>query len=201
MTTVLSGHDVAGRIRSAFPDAVLEDTPGWAVVDRRRLVEVARFLRDDPEIDGKYLTCVTAVDWIDHFEMVYHVCSLAKNTVFVFRTPVDHENPVVPTLSGVWEGADLQEREAFDLMGVIFEGHPRLKRIFLWEGFPGHPLRKDFMNLPSGFKPGLQRFPFEFKEGRPGYETLTAPARGMPPDSAEEPSPADAPNAEGETGP
>ena len=60
-----------------------------------------------------------------------------------------------------WRGARLQEREVYDLLGIRFAGHPTLKRLMLWEGFPGHPLRKDFMSLPGGFKPGLQRFPKE----------------------------------------
>jgi hypothetical protein len=58
-------------------------------------------------------------------------------------------------------------------MGIAFTGHPNLKRIFLWEGFPGHPLRKDFLALPGGFKPGLQRFPYEFPEGQRAYPSLT----------------------------
>ena len=63
-------------------------------------------------------------------------------------------------------------------MGVAFEGHPRLKRIFLWDGFPGHPLRKDFLSLPGGFRPGLARFPYEFPEGEPpGYSQVA----GQPP--------------------
>ena len=61
---------------------------------------------------------------------------------------------VVPSVTSVWQGANLQEREAFDLMGISFRGHPDLKRIFLWEGFPGHPLRKDFLSMPGGYKPG-----------------------------------------------
>jgi hypothetical protein len=60
-------------------------------------------------------------------------------------------------------------------MGIAFSGHPNLKRMFLWEGFPGHPLRKDFLALPEGHSPGLQRFPFEFPAGQRGYPNLAAP--------------------------
>jgi hypothetical protein len=60
-------------------------------------------------------------------------------------------------------------------MGIAFSGHPNLKRMFLWEGFPGHPLRKDFLALPGGYKPGLQRFPYEFPAGERGYPNLAAP--------------------------
>ncbi len=69
---------------------------------------------------------------------------------------------VVPTVTPVWQGAHLQEREAFDLMGIIFEGHPDLKRIFLWEGFPGHPLRKDFLPCPAATSPACSASPTSF---------------------------------------
>jgi NADH:ubiquinone oxidoreductase subunit C len=77
----------------------------------------------------------------------------------VLKVEADHESPEVPSVVSVWLGAHLQEREAYDLLGIRFAGHPDMKRIFLWEGFPGHPLRKDFLELPGGFHPGLSRFP------------------------------------------
>src|SRR5262249_23241241 len=157
---------------SAFPTAVIDVDEVAATVAASEVVPVATFLRDDPEMDCKYLNSLTAVDWLDHFEVVYHLSSLAKNHILCLKARASHETPLVPSLIGVWQGADLQEREAFDLMGVSFSGHPRLRRIFLWEGFPGHPLRKDFLALPGGFKPGLQRFPFEFPEGQRAYPSL-----------------------------
>ncbi len=175
MTVALNGHDVARRIRAAFAEAVTEEDDGAVTVVAGRVVEVARFLRDDPDLDCKYLNGVTAVDWIDHFEIVYHLSSLAKNQALVLKARADHENPSVPSVTSVWLGANLQEREIFDLMGIVFSGHPAMRRIFLWEGFPGHPLRKDFLNLPGGVRPGLQRFPFEFKEGERGYPGLLGP--------------------------
>jgi len=133
------------------------------------LPEVARFLRDDPELDCKYLVAITGVDYLDHFELVYHLSSLARNHLVILKVRVpDHEQPEVPSLTPVWVGAHLQEREIYDLMGIRFTGHPNLQRLLLWEGFPGHPLRKDFLTLPGGFKPGLQRFPKEFPEGQEG---------------------------------
>jgi NADH-quinone oxidoreductase subunit C len=172
-TRVLSGIDVAAAIERAFPGAVIEASDDAVVVPADRVVEVAAFLRDDPELDCKYLNSLAAVDWVDHFEMVYHLSSLSKNHALTLKARVDnHELPVVPSVTNVWIGAHLQEREAFDLMGIIFEDHPSLKRIFLWDGFPGHPLRKDFLALPGGFKPGLQRFPYEFPEDDRGYGSL-----------------------------
>jgi NADH-quinone oxidoreductase subunit C len=80
----------------------------------------------------------------------------------ILKTRVlDHEAPEAPSVTPVWYGAHPQEREIYDLMGIRFSGHPFLKRIFLWEGFPGHPLRKDFLGLPGGQKSGLSHFPKE----------------------------------------
>jgi NADH-quinone oxidoreductase subunit C len=169
-TVTLPGPEVAERVRSALPDSVSEESEGWVVVEPARLPEVALFLRDDPELDCAYLIAVTGVDRVDHFEVVYHLASLAWNHMIVLKVQaLDHEKPEVPSVVPVWPGAHLQEREVYDLMGVRFSGHPDLKRLLLWEGFPGHPLRKDFLGLPGGFKPGLERFPKEFPEGQEGY--------------------------------
>jgi NADH-quinone oxidoreductase subunit C len=177
MTVSLDGPAVAARITGAFAGAVVEVAPAFVTVDATRIVEIATFVRDDPELDAKYLNSLTAVDWLDYYEIVYHVSSLARNHSFVLKARANHDTPAVPSVTAVWQAANLQEREVFDLMGVSFTGHPSMKRIFLWDGFPGHPLRKDFLALPGGFKPGLQRFPYEFPEGRPGYEGVT----GSPP--------------------
>lgn len=172
-TTVLSGLDIADRIERAFPGSIIEASEAFAVVPADRIVDVSLFLRDDAELDCKFLNSLAAVDWISHFDVTYHLSSLAKNHTLTVKARANHERPVVPTVSHVWIGADLQEREAYDLMGIIFENHPSLKRIFLWDGFPGHPLRKDFLALPGGYKPGLQRFPLEFPQGERGYQNLT----------------------------
>jgi NADH-quinone oxidoreductase subunit C len=172
LTLRISGLILAERLSTALGNVVIEATEGYATIPAERVVEASRFLRDDPDLDCKFLNSLTAIDWIEHFEIVYHLSSLAKNHTLVLKARASHESPVVPSVSQVWQGANLQEREAYDLMGIGFSGHPSLKRIFLWEGFPGHPLRKDFLALPGGFKPGLQRFPFEFPEGQHGYPAL-----------------------------
>ena len=162
MTRTLPGPEVAERIRQAQPGAVVGEGPEWVVVEAARLPEVARFLRDDDALNCQYLVAVTGVDRLDHFELVYHLASLARNHLIIVKTVArDHEAPEVPSVVSVWHGAHLQEREVYDLMGVRFTGHPEMKRLFLWEGFPGHPLRKDFLTLPRGHKPGLAHFPKE----------------------------------------
>jgi len=173
-TADISGHDLAARIERAYPGAVIEATAQYAVVPADRIHDVALFLRDDEELDCKFLNNLAAVDWISHFDIVYNLSSLARNHTLTLKARASHERPIVPSVSDVWIGAHLQEREAFDLMGIIFENHPSLRRIFLWDGFPGHPLRKDFLALPGGFKPGLQRFPYEFPPGERGYAGLEA---------------------------
>jgi len=160
-TKRLAGPEVAERIEAAVPGAAEEVVEGWVQVRPERLVEVARFLRDDRALDARYLASLCAVDRYDWFEVVYHLASLSHNHEFVLKARAAHDDPLLPSVASVWMGADLQEREAYDLMGIRFEGHPTLKRLFLWEGFPGHPLRKDFLAMPGGFSPGLQRFPKE----------------------------------------
>jgi len=168
-TTTLPGPQVAERIRAALPGIALREAEQWVMLEPAALPEVARFLRDDPDLDCKYLVAITGVDYLDHFELVYHLSSLARNHLVILKVRVpDHEQPEVPSLTPVWVGAHLQEREVYDLMGIRFAGHPSLQRLLLWEGFPGHPLRKDFLTLPGGFKPGLQRFPKEFPDGQEG---------------------------------
>jgi NADH-quinone oxidoreductase subunit C len=162
VTKLIPGSETAARIRAAIPDAEAEEAADWVVVDPPHLAAVAAFLRDDPVLDCRYPTAITAVDYLDHFELVYYLSSLQRNHMVILKTRVlDHEAPEAPSVVPVWNGANLQEREIYDLMGIRFSGHPFLKRIFLWEGFPGHPLRKDFLTLPGGQKSGLAHFPKE----------------------------------------
>ena len=146
MSIPLSGEWVAGRIEAEMEGVVtgFNETDVWVRPDD--LVRVGRLLRDGPQIDLQMLNSISAVDYVEYFELVYHFRSLRLNTSFVLKSRCcDRESPSIPSLTGVWPGADLQEREAWDLMGVSFTDHPNLKRILLWEGFPGHPLRKDFI--------------------------------------------------------
>ena len=120
-----------------------------------------RWLHDDADLDAAQLSNLCAVDRYDHFEVVYHLQSLDQNHQIVVKARVrEHENATLPSVYPVYKGALLQEREVYDLMGVRFEGHPDLRRMFLWEGYPGFPLRKDFLQI-EGHHPGLPRFPFE----------------------------------------
>jgi NADH-quinone oxidoreductase subunit C len=158
-TVTLPGPTVAERIRASLPDAVREVADGWVVLEPAHAYEAMALARDDEVLDGKFLVELCSVDQITRIDVVYHLSSLAQNHIFEIKVPADHERPEVASVTPLWRGANLQEREVYDLMGVRFSGHPDLTRLFLWDQFPGHPLRKDFMALPGGQKPGLSQFP------------------------------------------
>ncbi len=146
MTVALSGKEIASKIEGKFPGSVVESSPDNLVVRNDSLPDVARFLKDTEGLDFDFLNFVTATDFYDHFEVVYMLSSLEHNHSLMVKVRCyDRENPSLPSVVGLWQGADFQEREIYDLFGIRFEGHPNLKRIFLWEGFEGHPLRKDFI--------------------------------------------------------
>ena len=146
MTRAHSAEDAARRIDEAIPGAVVEYNQTDVWVKPCSILETARLLKDDESLDFSFLNAVTAVDYVEYFEMVYHLLSLRRNSSLVVKSRLyGRENLEAPSVYEVWKGADLQEREVWDLMGIHFEGHPNMKRILLWEGFPGHPLRKDFL--------------------------------------------------------
>ena len=146
MTQALSGTEVASQLEDKLPGSIVESNQNVLVVNSDFLLAVAAFLKDTPGLNFDYLNFVTAIDYYGHFEIVYQLTSLEHNHSVVLKTrSYNRENPVVPSVVGLWQGADFQEREIYDLMGIKFDGHPNMKRIFLWEGFPGHPLRKDYL--------------------------------------------------------
>jgi NADH-quinone oxidoreductase subunit C len=116
-------------------------------VKAESISSVCEGLKSRSEFQFDLLSSLTAVDYIDHFEVVYHLTSLPMNSSAVVKARVgfDRKEASISTVVPVWRGADYQEREVWDLMGIRFDGHPNHKRIMLWEGFPGHPLRKDYV--------------------------------------------------------
>ena len=142
----LTGEQLAERLNRGVPDSV----EGWqrntVWVQPPRIARVAQFLRDDESLDFQFLNSVSAIDLIERFDVVYHMTSLRhQHTGVVKATVYGREDLSLPSVYQVWRGADFQEREVWDLMGIRFEGHPNMKRIMLWEGFEGHPLRKDYL--------------------------------------------------------
>ncbi len=146
MTIALSASEVAKQISKNFPEAVSEARGEAILVKSEAIFNVAEYLKSNPELDFDYLNYITAVDYYDHFELVYQMTSMKHNHSLVLKARCyDRENPTVPSVVSLYQGADFQEREIYDLMGIRFEGHPNMKRIVLWEGFEGHPLRKDYL--------------------------------------------------------
>jgi NADH-quinone oxidoreductase subunit C len=146
MTVALSGNEIATRLEEQFPGSIVESGANSLLVKSESLLEIATFLKTAPGLDFDYLTAITAVDYYDYFEVIYQLTSLQHNHSLVVKTRCyERENPTLPSVVSLWRGADFQEREIYDLMGISFDGHPNLKRIVLWEGFQGHPLRKDYL--------------------------------------------------------
>lgn len=147
MTSAYTGEELAAAIQQFAPSAVVTHRGDSVWIDPAEWLDVANDLRGRSELDFNYLSLITGVDFIDHFEVVYHLTSMAHNrsAVIKLRCGAGRVEPSVSSVYSVWRGADLQEREIWDLMGIRFEGHPNLKRIMLWEGFSGFPLRKDYL--------------------------------------------------------
>lgn len=145
MTVVLSGKEVAAKLEQQFPESIIESDENNLLVKSDSLLEIISFLKTTPEFRFNFLNTITAVDYFDYFEVIYHLTSMEHNHSLVIKTRCyDRVEPVVASLVPLYQGADFQEREVYDLMGISFEGHPNLKRILLWDGFQGHPLRKDY---------------------------------------------------------
>jgi NADH-quinone oxidoreductase subunit C/D len=165
MVETTNVQNTIASLKEKFPDAVKDDSrQGYSgiVVDKNKLVEVATAIRD--ELGYDYLSSATAVDYLgiaDEMEMVYHAYRTSGGPALVFKAQTPRDKPEIPSLVEVWPGADFQEREAYDLYGIQFPGHPNLKRILLWDGFEGHPMRKDWHEAyyEEDHKPFESRWP------------------------------------------
>ncbi|MDT8897208.1 NADH-quinone oxidoreductase subunit D [Thermanaerothrix sp. 4228-RoL] len=154
-------------LSALFPDKVHQDTrlgyQGY-IVEREHLLEVVRLLRDEYGYD--YLSSVTGVDYLPEgkMEVVYHLYKTLGGPALVLKVQTPREDARVPSLVPLYRGAEFQEREAWDLLGIRFEGHPDLRRILMWEGFAGFPLRKDWREpyFEEEAKPYKSRWPEGF---------------------------------------
>jgi len=171
------------KIATHYPDAIEEvyefrgDT--WLFIRKERLLEVCRLLRDDPDLGYLYISDITAIDWLPYwekgekpkrFEVVYNFYSPVSFGRIFLKVRVDDGEPV-PSVTGIWEGANYPEREVYDMFGIPFEGHPNLKRILMPDDWVGHPLRKDF---PLGG----EEIPFAQGTWGPSIEDKTHPHAG-----------------------
>lgn len=140
------GDHVAARLSGAVLDSRIAHGELTLQVPADRIVETVTFLRDDARCQFAELVDITGLDWPERakrFDVVYHLLSMTKNLRIRLKVQTDEETPV-PSITGVYSAANWFERETWDMYGVMFSGHPDLRRILSDYGFEGHPLRKDF---------------------------------------------------------
>ncbi len=164
----MTGQDFLATLKKQFGDKIaganFEAIDPWVEITPDGIVEVCRFLRDDPNFRFNMLNCISGVDffepdakkaakkdWAPHTEVVYHLSSTIKKHTLVLKVILPRWKgdspgtlPELPSVAGVWSTADWHEREVFDLSGVLFTGHPDMRRILCPEDWEGHPLRKDY---------------------------------------------------------
>jgi NADH-quinone oxidoreductase subunit C len=164
----MNSPDIVALLEGTFPRRIkskkLDAMDPFVVVEPADLVEICRFLRDDPRLRFELLNCISGVDYLEpdpkkapkagfepHFEVVYHLSSFTHRHRLVVKLVLPRwkddqpgKLPEVPSVTGLWKTADWHEREVFDLSGVWFAGHPELRRILTSEDWVGHPLRKDY---------------------------------------------------------
>ena len=146
MTVALSGKEVAAKLEQQFASDIIESNDPFILVKKDVIPDIISLLKTVPDLDFNFLNYITAVDYLDYFEVVYQLTSLKHNHSIVIKTRCyGRENPSVPSIADLYSTANPQEREIYDLMGIRFEGHPNLTRMFLWEGFEGYPQRKDYL--------------------------------------------------------
>jgi NADH-quinone oxidoreductase subunit C len=181
-------EDVLAYAREKFGDAVTSSRVSLGEltleIARDRVVDVCRTLRDDARLNYEQLIDLCGIDYLDYakeswgaprpaarFAVVYHLLSVKHNRRVRLRVLLDDELPIAPSVTTVWNSANWYEREAFDLFGIVFEGHPDLRRILTDYGFVGHPFRKDFPLI------GQVEMRYDPEKGRVIYQPVSIEAR------------------------
>jgi NADH-quinone oxidoreductase subunit C len=145
----LNAQTIYEKLQGKFGAAVVElqaegFNPPFVVVSPGSLQEICRFLKEDPDLRFDSLMCLSGVEYKDNFAVAYHIYSMVHGHTIGIKAMIPRENPSIPTVDGVWKAAIFQEREAFDLVGIVFEGSSDPNRILLPDDWEGHPLRKDY---------------------------------------------------------
>lgn len=142
--------EILNLLRTKFPQAVKSTSTSFGlevvVIEKDYLLPVMEFLKEKPQ-DYAMLLDLTCVDYLGEeprFEMVYHLFSLSSNRRLRVKARVSEKDLRIASLTPLWKNANWLEREVYDLFGVEFVGHPDMRRIFMYDGFEGHPLRKDY---------------------------------------------------------
>jgi len=145
-------QEIHAALQARFGEAILsfdeKALDPWALVQADKIAEVAAFAKAEPALAFDNLMCLSGVDWPKEtpprLDVVYHLYSYKHDHTFVLKVQLPRDNPRVPTVEGTWGVANWHEREAFDLFGIVFDGHSDLRRILLPDDWQGHPLRKDW---------------------------------------------------------
>ena len=142
----MSNEDIKTIISELLPNASFEEGGEWLNIgiEAADWKDAAQKLRNCDTFPFNFLFCLTCVDWKTHFTMVYHLRSTTTLDNIVVKVKLDREKPEILTVSDIWRGAELFEREVYDLFGVIFLEHPDLRRLLLTDDWVGYPLRKDY---------------------------------------------------------
>ncbi len=140
-------QDLVKKLQERYPSAftevgVVRDRVVKVLIDRKALLEVCGFAKK--ALGFEHLSCISAVDWKDHFESVYHLYNYRTGQTLQVNAVIPHDDPKIDSVVKLWNAADYHEREAWDLMGIVYTGHPNLTRILLPKDFEYFPLRKDF---------------------------------------------------------
>jgi NADH-quinone oxidoreductase subunit C len=139
-------EEIKQEIETKVPGVTVAVEGATLLVPVQHWFTVAKFLKESPAYACDYLSCVTGVDYKEHLEAVYHLFSVEKKEgPITIKVRTDREKCEIPSVTPVWRSAEFQEREAYDLLGIKFTGHPDLRRILMWDEFEHHPLRKDYV--------------------------------------------------------
>lgn len=140
----LTAEELAHIKGNFYTVSIDEEEKPPIYVSPEEFIPLMRLLKTNPRLQFTHLSCLTAVDWKDTIDVVYYLFSEYLGAYVVVKVKTIHNHPEIPSVTSVFPGAELEEREVYDLMGVKFSGHPDMRRILMPEGFKGHPLKKDF---------------------------------------------------------
>lgn len=145
----MTSNEIYEKLKAEFGDDVIsltesKDSESFVLIKAPRITEVCLYLRDDASMQFDYMVNLSGMDYKTNLTVVYHLYSIALNHRIVLKVELETENPVVPTVEQVWKTANWHEREAYDMFGIQFEGHPFMMRILCPYDWEGYPLRKDY---------------------------------------------------------
>ena len=143
---MMTNEDFKIKIAGLVPSAIFDETGEWLniLVDSSLFRSMVQQLRSDNDTNLDYLFCLTCIDWKTHLTVVYHLSSVSFRHNIVVKVNLDRNNPEIETVCDIWRGAELFEREVYEMFGVKFINHPDLRRLILPDDWNGWPLRKDY---------------------------------------------------------